>query len=51
MSGVIYIVPDSEESIKDWFVCPNNWMNEKGKQTITDWIIENKEIFGLETSQ
>lgn len=43
----IYIIPNSEESIKDWFVCPNDWMNEKGKQTMFNWILENKEIFGL----
>jgi hypothetical protein len=47
----VYIVPDSEESTNDWFICSSNWMDEKGKQTIINWILENKEVFSLKTLQ
>lgn len=46
----IYIIPNSDEPIKDWYNCPNNWVDEKGKQTIINWVIENKEVFGISKS-
>lgn len=45
----IYITPDLLIPISQWYYCSNNWMNEKGKQTIINWIIENSEIFGIKS--
>lgn len=46
----IYIVPDSSVPIEEWYECSNNWMHEKGKQTIINWIIENSEVFGIKSN-
>ena len=42
----IYIVPNSFCPIKDW-VSDYYWMNDKGKQIVLNWILENKEVFGV----
>jgi hypothetical protein len=41
----IYIIPSSDNPISQWYECPNNWMDEKGKEIIIYWIIKNIEIF------
>ena len=47
----IYIIPDANLPISKWIESSIDWMDEPGKQSIINWIVENAEIFGIQVSK
>ena len=44
----ITIAPDSKCSVDDWFFAPIYWVGGRYQVSIiTDWIVKNKEVFGI----
>lgn len=47
----VHIEPDSDYPVSIWVSSPDDWIYENDRSVIiTDWILENKELFGISKS-
>lgn len=46
----IYINPNIGLPVSEWVYSSTKWMDERLKKLIIDWIIENKEVFGIQST-